>query len=113
MDTKNESRLRTSVTIPEMSIPLSLLFDLIEFSNDRQQKTKEEIDVLKRALDSEYITLQCNSTDIKYGLQSSIDDANFELGHWYTLHERLNTISHDILDNLWGEGTTTQDKKAV
>lgn len=111
MCTKNESRLRTSVTIPEMNIPLSLLFDLIEFSKDRQKKIKEEIKTLEYALGSEYIDWQRDPIDVKNDLKSAIDDARFELFHWYTLHERLNTISHDILDNLWGEGTTNQDKK--
>ena len=111
MCTKNESRLRTSVTIPEMNIPLSLLFDLIEFSKDRQKKIKEEIKTLEYALGSEYIDWQRDPIDVENDLKSAIDDARFELGYWYTLHERLNTIAHDILDNLWGEGTTSQDKK--
>lgn len=99
MCTENESHLRKFVTIPEMDIPLSLLFDLISFTGDRQQQIKEQVDILKSALDSEYIDQQRKPIYIKNGLQSSIDDARFELGHWYALHDRLNNISHDILNN--------------
>lgn len=99
MSTENESHLRKFVTIPEMEIPLSLLFDLISFAGDRQEQIKEQMDILQSALDSEYIERQRKPIDLKNGLRSSIDDARFELAYWNTLRDRLNNISHDILNN--------------
>lgn len=96
MSTERVNWLKKSVTIPETDIPLSLLFDIIEFASNRRDEIKHDVDILKSALNSEYVDRQ--PIDVKKGIESAMANANFELAHWYILFNRLNDISHDTLN---------------
>ena len=95
MSTKKENRLHKRVTIPETEIPLSLLFDFIEFASNRRDEIKKEVELLKTAYKSEYIEMQ--PLDVRKGIQSAIDDAQFELTHWFVLYNQLHNIKYDII----------------
>ena len=95
MSTERVNRLKKSVTIPETYIPLSLLFDIREFASNRRNEIKHDVDILKSALNSEYVDRQ--PIDVRKGIESAIDNANYELSHWYILFDLLNDISHDAL----------------
>ena len=95
MSTKKENRLHKWIMIPETEIPLALLFDFIEFASNRRNDLEEEVKLLKAAYKSEYIAMQ--PLDVRKGIQSAIDDAQFELTHWFVLYNRLNNIKYDTI----------------
>lgn len=95
MSTNKENRLRERITIPETEIPLALLFDLIEFASNRRREITKEVDLLKAAYKSEYIEMQ--PLDVRKGIQSAIDDAQFELTHWFVLYNYLHNIEYDTI----------------
>lgn len=93
MSTKKENRLYKRITIPETEIPLSLLLDFVEFSANRRDEIKKEVELLNTAYKSEYIERQ--PLNVRQGIQSAIDDAQFELTSWFVLYNQLNTIEYD------------------
>jgi hypothetical protein len=95
MSTERVNRLKKSVTIPETYIPLSLLFDIREYVANRRDEIKHDVNILKAAWNSEYVDRQ--PIAVKKGIESAIDNANYELSHWYILFDLLNDISHDAL----------------
>ena len=97
MSTSTKSSLRKSVTIPEMSISVSQLIDILEFSRDRHDEIKSNIYILERALKSEYIDRQ--PVEIKDGIESAIKEATSELSDWHVISNRLQNILHDALND--------------
>ena len=95
MSTKKENSLHERVIIPETEIPLSLLFDLIEFSTNRRDEIKKEIELLKTSYESEYVKQQ--PLNVRKGIKLAIDDAQFDLTHWFILYNHLNNIEYDTI----------------
>ena len=96
MSTEQENRLHEFVIVPEMDIPLSLLFDLKEFAGDKMQETKVEADLLKTASESEYLLLQ--PADTVSGLNAAQRDADYERYHWWSMYTRLSTLCNEALN---------------
>ncbi len=95
MKSENESRLYKRVFLPEYSLPLTILFDLREFSSERLEQITKEADMLSAAANSEFILRQ--PTDIRMGLEKAAVDARSEVQYWYALETRLGNLCNDAL----------------
>ena len=96
MSAEQKSRLHQSVTIPEMDIPLSLLFDLKNFARDKMEDAKIEVDLLKTASNSEYLLRQ--PVDSISGINSAQKDAEFERFHWWSMYSHLSKLCVEALN---------------
>lgn len=90
MSTEHKNRLHQSVTVPEMDIPLSLLFDLKNFARDKMEDAKIEVDLLKTASNSEHLLRQ--PVDSISGINAAQKDADFERYHWWSMYSRLSKL---------------------
>lgn len=95
MKSENESGLHKRVFLPEYSLPLTILFDLRDFSRERLAKLTKEADMLAAAANSEFVFRQ--PTDIRIGLEKAADDARLEIQWWYALETKLGNLCHDAL----------------
>ena len=97
MSAEQENRLHESVIIPEMDIPLSLLFDLKNFARDKMEDAKIEVDLLKTASNSEYLLHQPINTIS--GINAAQKDADFERYHWWSMYNRLSLLCDKALND--------------
>lgn len=96
MSTEHKNRLHQTVTLPEMDIPLSLLFDLKNFARDKMEDAKTEVDLLKTASNSEYLLHQPINTIS--GINAAQKDADFERYHWWSMYSRLSLLCDKVLN---------------